>query len=93
MRLSPQKIEHLTNEIFEALAGNQEVTLEQGRDAVVTLMRKVIMEDLAAEDEIETEARRLLEEHMDEIQRKGASYEKLLRKAKQKLAQERKMVL
>lgn len=93
MRLKPEKIEHLAEVVFEALAANKELELAEGRDRIVGTIRRMITEDLKAEDEIGEEAHRLLGPHKDEIQRKGASYEKLLLKAKQKIAQERKMVL
>jgi hypothetical protein len=93
MRLKPERIETLSNLIYEALAANAEITVNEGREKIVGLVRRIITEDLTAEDEIEEEARRLLEQHKTEIQRKGASYEKLFHKAKQKLALERKMVI
>lgn len=93
MRLKPEKIEHLANVIFESLASNSELTLTEGKDKIVGTIRKVITDDMKAEDEIEVAAHKLLEEHKEQIQRQGASYEKLLLKAKQKIAQERKMVL
>jgi len=93
MRLKPEKIEHLAGIIFEALAAQRELELAEGRDKITALIRKAIADDFKAEDEIEVEAHRLLEAFKDDIQRKGASYEKLFNKAKQKLARERKMVL
>ena len=93
MRLNPAKIDRLSEVVFESLAAHPEITIQEGRDMIVGLIRRVITEDLMAEDEIEEAAHLLLEPHREEIQRKGASYDKLLRKAKQKVAQERKMVL
>ena len=93
MRLKPEKIESLANLIFAALAANGQITLNEGRDKIVAVIRRLITEDLQAEDAIEEEARNLLEQYKSEIDRKGASYERLFHKAKQKLAQERKMVL
>jgi hypothetical protein len=93
MRLKPEKIEHLANIIFDSLAANKEITLSEGRDKIVGTIRRLITEDMLAEDEIEEAARALLEEHKDQISRQGASYEKLFNKAKQKIALERKMVL
>ena len=93
MRLKPEKIEHLAECIYEALAANKDITLEDSRARIVGLIREVVTSDLKSEDELEEEARKLLEEHREEIQRTGASFEKLVLKTKQKLAQERKMVL
>lgn len=93
MRLAPKKIDVLAELIFEALASNEQVELQEGRDRTVGLIRQIITDDLRMEEELEEEARRMLEAHSDEIQRSGASMEKLVLKTKQKLAQERKMVL
>lgn len=93
MRLKPEKIDHLSKIILQALDANSELALGDDRNAILALIRTVITNDLKAEDDIEEEARRTLEKHMNEIQRSGASYEKLLLKAKQQLARERKMVL
>ena len=93
MRLKPEKIEHLANVIYESLASRSELTLTEHKDKIAGTIRRVVMEDMKAEDEIEEEAHRLLKEHKEQIQRQGASYEKILLKAKQKIARERKMVL
>jgi hypothetical protein len=93
MRLKPEKIEELAGLVHEALAANPELKLQESREKIVHLIRLAIQEDLMAEDAIEEEARRLLGEHMDEIQRKGMSFDMMLLKAKQRIAQERKMVL
>lgn len=93
MRLKPEKIEQLAGVVFDSLAANPEVTLTEGRDKVVGLIKRIITEDMLAEDEIEKDAHKLLEQFQSEITRKGASYDKLFQKAKQKLAQERKMVI
>ena len=93
MRLKPAKIDHLANKIFDSLAENEELKLVEGRDKFLILIRQVIADDLKAEDDIEEEARRMLDEHIDQIRSKGVSYEQLLLKAKRKLAQERKIVL
>jgi hypothetical protein len=93
MRLSPKKIESLARAVCRSLEENPDVELAESADRLFVLVRQVITEDMRLEEEIEEEARRLLEVHKGEIDRKGASFDSLLRKAKAKLAQERKMVL
>lgn len=93
MRLKPEKIENLAGVIYAALAANNDLTLTESRETISGLIRQVITEDLKTEDEIEAEAHHRLEQFKEEITKKGASYEKLFLKAKQKIAQERKMVL
>ena len=93
MRLKPEKIEHLAGIIYEVLAANPEITLAEERDRIVGTIKRILTEDMQAEDAIEVEAHKLLEQYQSEINRKGASYEKLFQRAKQKIAQERKMVI
>ncbi len=93
MRLRPEKIQMLAELIHDALVAHPELKLEGERDAVAGLIRRVIAEDLQAEDELEEEARRLLEEHREEMTRKGIAFDKMLLKTKQKLARERRFTL
>ena len=93
MRLRPEKIEKMAARIHAALDANDELTVLESRDQVVGLIKRVIADDLKAEDDLETEVREILEEHRAEIDRSGASFEKLVLKRKQQLARERKMVL
>ncbi len=93
MRLAPKKIDSLAELIFEALTSNEQVELQEGRERTVGLIRRIITDDLRMEEELEEEARQMLEAHSGEIQRSGASMEKLVLKTKQKLARERKLVL
>ncbi len=93
MRLRPEKIQRLAELVYETLHKVPDVSLEGDRDAILLLIRRVITDDMRAEEEIEEAARKLLEPLRDEIMRKGASFDKMLLKTKQKLAQERRMVL
>lgn len=93
MRLRPEKIEVLAEQIYETLAANKDAAVGADRATITAAIRRVINDDMKAEDEIEVQARALLEEHMSEIQRKGISFEKILLKTKQQIARDRKMVL
>ncbi|MEN6624826.1 MAG: DUF507 family protein [Candidatus Sumerlaeia bacterium] len=93
MRLKPEKIQVLAEQIYDALAANKDASVSPDRNDVVGLIKRVIVEDMQAEDALEEDARALLEKHMDEIQRKGMSFDKMLLKTKQQLARDRKMVI
>ena len=93
MRLKSEKIEQLAGVIVKALEANGEVTLGESPEDVTRLIQQVIAEDMQLEDEIEEEARRVLDEHVNMIQRKGVSYDSMLRKVKKRIARERKIVL
>lgn len=56
-------------------------------------IRSVILENLAAEEQLDAEARKLLLEHAKQIKDSAADYRQLLGKVKEKLARERGFIL
>jgi hypothetical protein len=54
---------------------------------------RVIVENLQTEDQIDTEARQLLQTYARDIREKGLDYRQLFSKAKEKLARDRGFVL
>jgi hypothetical protein len=56
-------------------------------------LQKVVVENLQTEDQIDTEARELLQTHARDIREKGLDYRQLFSKAKEKLARDRGFVL
>ena len=93
MRLKPEKIEQLSELIYETLARNPEVRLKSERKDVVFQIARVITEDLQAEEGIEAEARKLLEEHENDLRRTGVRFDQALWKMKQKIARDKGFVL
>ena len=93
MRLDPEKIELLARLVYEGLKDREGIKLTLPRDDVIVAIAGVITEDLKAEDEIEAEARKMLEAHEEQFQRTGASHHEVLRKTVEKLARDRKMVI
>jgi hypothetical protein len=67
-----------------------EVKDEAGARAVI---RHVVLENLLAEERLETDARKLLLDHAKAIRESAADYRQLLGKVKEKLARERGFVL
>ena len=57
------------------------------------ILQRVLVENLAAEDQIDTEARRLLLGYARDIREKGLDYRQLFSKTKEKLARDRGFVL
>ena len=93
MRLKPERIEQLAKVVVKSLGEVKELSFTEGVDKVEALVRGVITEDMQEEEAIEEEARRMLDMHRDAIEMRGVAYDGLLRKAKAKVAQERKFVL
>lgn len=56
-------------------------------------LQKVILENLQTEEQIDAEARQLLQEHARDIREKGLDYRQLFSKTKEKLARDRGFVL
>jgi hypothetical protein len=56
-------------------------------------LTRVIVENLQTEDQIDTEARQLLQTYARDIREKGLDYRQLFSKAKEKLARDRGFVL
>ncbi len=57
------------------------------------VMTQVMLDELGVEDRINEEARKILEEHGEEMKQMGASYEEMFKKVKRQLVRERKVVL
>ncbi len=71
MRLSERKIDYLSGMIFDVLKNSKFCVLERAQGPVVEEIKNAITEDLTTEDEIEEEARRILDEHDEESDRVG----------------------
>ena len=57
------------------------------------VVRRVVLDNLTAEEKLEEDARKLLLEHAKKIKDSAADYRQLLGKVKEKLARERGFVL
>jgi len=64
---------------------------DEGRARVA--LQKLIVENLEAEDQLDTEARQLLQGYARDIREKGLDYRQLFSKTKEKLARDRGFVL
>jgi hypothetical protein len=56
-------------------------------------IRRVIVDNLAAEEELDVEARRILQGYARDIREKGLDYRQLFAKTREKLARDRGFVL
>lgn len=84
--------ERIATSVLRRLIGRKhlEVTDEA---AVRAIVRRVLVENLAAEERLDAEARQLLLDHAKMIRESSADYRQLLGKVRQKLARERGFVL
>jgi uncharacterized protein len=62
-------------------------------NAARAAIRHVVLDDLAAEEQLEADARKLLMDHAKQIKDSAADYRQLLGRVKEKLARERGFIL
>ena len=92
MRLLPQIVEYMAESIvIELLAGK--LVKVADRERLVGVVENIILADLELEDQLEEEARELLNQHYEQVRASGAQYYELLRKVKEKLAKEKGIIL
>jgi len=62
-------------------------------NAARAAVRNVVLDNLAAEEQLEADARKLLMDHAKQIKDSAADYRQLLGKVKEKLARDRGFIL
>jgi hypothetical protein len=92
MRLTRDQIGQISQRIVRGLLKDEMIATERPEETTDTLV-KVFTEDLAAEDRLNEEVHELLKNYSEEISRGMVNYQELFRKAKAKLARDRKMVI
>ena len=95
MRMKEEQIKRLAEKVYSDLAADGLIEPRLERGAVVAGIAGVIAADLKRELNLERDAERLLDETIAAMGRGAADIDrrKMLRMIKQKLAQERKIVL
>ena len=92
MGLPPRLIEFMAFRIAQMLIERGDVVVSDP-NRLEEIIEKAIRDELALEDQLDEEVRRILARYADEIQRSQAEYHELFRKIKQRLAKERGIVL
>jgi len=91
--LSEPRIDKLSLDIIDTLAEQDDVRL-QAKDAELSAAVKQIMEnELTVEERLDAEVRKMLDEHRSEIVMSRLSYDELFRRTKQRLVNERRIIL
>lgn len=95
MRLREEQINRLGEKILNDLVAAGEVVLKSERGAALAAIKAAISADLQAEDTLERDAERILQENLAALGRGAAEIDrnKMLRMIKEKLAKDRKIVL
>lgn len=95
MRLSPDKVGRVAEVVVDALVQKKAITLRRqgtaGRAALVAVIRDLVTADLRVEEEIDTEAERILASYKRQIV--GTERDILFRKTKEEIASRRGYIL
>lgn len=92
MRLTRDQMEFITQKVVRSLV-KDEFIIADNPETVIDLLAGVFIADLQAEDRLNDEVREVLQGYADEISRGMLNYQELFRKAKAKMARDRKMVI
>ena len=92
MRLSPDQIGQISERIVRGLLKDGLIVTERPEE-VIDAVAAAFTADLTAEDRLNDEVHEMLKGYSDEIARGMVNYQELFRKAKAKLARDRKMVI
>ena len=93
MRLSKELIKQIAEAITLNLESKGLVKYDAPRASITAKVADIVTENLAAEDKLNEEVKKLLAAHEAEISKGQMDYRKVFELTKQKLAKERGMVL
>ena len=95
MRLKEEQINRLGEKILNDLIAAGEMLLKGERGAALAAIKAAICADIQAEESLERDAERILQENLATLGRGAVEIDrhKMLRMIKDKLAKERKIVL
>ncbi|NJP05595.1 MAG: DUF507 family protein [Chloroflexaceae bacterium] len=93
MKLSPQKVEQLSEELLDLLS-EMDGVMFQGNDVQLKLaINEIITDELMVEDRLNDEVHQRLREHKTQIMLNDMNYDVLFDKIKRRIINERKLVL
>ena len=92
MRLTHDQIGYIAQRVVRGLL-KEEMIIADNPEQVIDTLVKVFLEDLEAEERLNEEVRDMLKGYADEINRGMLNYQELFRKAKAKMARDRKMII
>jgi len=85
--------QRMADAVVKRLTTRKIVEVRGDETALRTAIRHVVADNLAAEDKLDADARKLLLDHAKMIKDSAADYRALLGKVKEKLARERGFIL
>jgi len=88
-----EKIEEIASLVLKGLKEKNIITLKADEAKVLERMQEAIITDLQAEEELDKEVEGILNAHAGAIDDEGADYRKMFRMLKNKLVQERGIII
>jgi hypothetical protein len=92
MQLQREYVAYMAKQLLKRLTAANLIQYDQPQ-YVNEVMYEVLIDELSVEDRINEEARKILEQHGEQMKFYGATYEEAYRAIKKQLVRERKVVL
>ena len=93
MRLSKERVLHISESLATRLQEEGLVAIVGNRKALVEQIDRAIIEELSVEDRLNAEVRQLLNAYEQDIEQGHVDYQKMFTMVKSKLARERGIIL
>jgi hypothetical protein len=93
MKLSPAKIEDLSDKMIDALAEIEGVMFQSNDHELRIAISEIMADELTIEERLDAEIHQMLQAYKYEITMERLSYDDLFKKTKRRLISERKLVL
>jgi hypothetical protein len=92
MRLTADEIQFISRKIVKTLVAAERLEVDDEMRVVEGIAR-VIVDELSVEDRLNDEAREVLAQHMNQMERSDITYSEMFRKVKRELAKKKGIVL
>jgi hypothetical protein len=92
MRLTADEIQFISRKIVKTLVAAERLEVDD-EARVVEAIARVIVDELSVEDRLNDEAREVLAQHMNQMERSDITYSEMFRKVKRELAKKKGIVL
>jgi len=93
MKLSTAKVDHLVEQLLDELMEIEGVLFQGNDGQLIQGMREIMTDELMIEERLDAEVHSLLQAYKYEITMERLSYDDLFKKTRNRLIQERKIVL
>jgi hypothetical protein len=93
MRLKEEKIDNIAKKIVNDFKSNPHLRFLSTEDNIHAEIKHIFIKDLKREDDLDEEIHKKLKENLGKIQKENMNYTELFKKAKNKLAKDKRIIL